>query len=137
MATKTKKKPLSEIEWDTCWMAIRYARGRKTISSAMLPREILNAYYLRFTDNQKSMLYRDLKQYKDDHENFGSTIDEVEWTKFMLTLNPSCHYYVRGKIGSQEPFEVFEYEDKLIPIDWYKGVGEIWVHRDAVEKVEQ
>ena len=55
-----KKRPLSSIEWDTCWMAIRYAMNRRTAASASLPTELLAAYYDRWTDGQKEMIVRDL-----------------------------------------------------------------------------
>lgn len=80
-------KPLSSIEWDTCWMAIRYACGRQTIASAMLPRDLIDAYYDRWTDGQKQMIAKDLRNYLETHEYFGSkNIDHPEWMRFLHIL---------------------------------------------------
>ena len=57
---KPNAAPLSTVEWDTCWMAIRYAMNRRTAASASLPTELLAAYYDRWTDGQKEMIVRDL-----------------------------------------------------------------------------
>lgn len=80
-------KPLTDIEWDTCWMAIRYACGRKTIASAMLPRDLIDAYYHRWTDSQKQLIAKDLRSYLETHEYFGSkNIDHPEWMHFLMLL---------------------------------------------------
>lgn len=80
-------KPLTDIEWDTCWMAIRYACGRKTIASAMLPRDLIDAYYDRWTDGQKEMIAKDLRTHLEFHECFGDkNIDHPEWMRFLNLL---------------------------------------------------
>lgn len=138
MATiRNNQKPLSEVEWDTCWMAVRYAMGRMTIASATLPRQLLRAYHERFSDNQKSLLVKDLREYLDSHECFGMReIDHPEWAKFMLTLDESTHYKVVGNIGSKEPFDVFDFDEKIIPVKWYKHVGDVSIVETAIKKVE-
>lgn len=129
-----KNKPLTNIEWDTCWMAIRYAMGRKSISSAMLPRDLLSAYFDRWTLEQRSLILRDLKEYYETHKVFGDySIDHDEWMKFMLTLDVETHYEVLPTTG-EDPFKVFDYLGKMIPLSWYKHVGNIFVINEAVKK---
>lgn len=80
-----KEKRLSEIEWDTCWMAIRYAMNRQTASSASLPSQLIKAYGDRWTDLQKELILRDLKLHLIDNEYFGNK--EVDHPKWMELLN--------------------------------------------------
>jgi len=89
-------KPLSDVEWDTCWMAMRYAMNRQTIASASLPDQLIKAYFHRWSKPQKASIVRELKQNLDDFEHaFGNPqIDKPVWIKFMNALDESTHYKV-------------------------------------------
>ncbi len=84
------KNPLSSIEWNTCWMAIRYAMSRQTISSTSLPGELVESYYHRWTVDQKMIIAKDLRaeearvaKVSDGRTKaFGnSRIDRPKWLK--------------------------------------------------------
>lgn len=126
---KIKHKPLSSVEWDTCWMAIRYAMNRQTIASATLPRVLLREYYDRWSGGQKKTIFSDLRDNYDDYGCFGSKyIDNHEWMRFMLTLDPKAHCIVTASDGENtETVECIEFEGKYYPISgssrWWDGAG--------------
>ena len=118
---------LSDIEWDTCWMAIRYAMGRQTISSATLPKELCQAYFYRWTDGQKAAIVRDLRQHLQDKArwngestaHFGDkNIDHPEWMKFLLCLDEKEHCIIKMATGGE--YEGFKFNDKYYPCDWWR-----------------
>jgi hypothetical protein len=91
---------LSDIEWTTCWMALRYAMNRQTIASVTLPGDLIKAYYYRWTHGQKQMIIKDLNQndlitYVGSGGKvtaFGSpTIDRIHWIKFWKCLDEKKH----------------------------------------------
>lgn len=80
---------LSEVEWYTCIMAIRYAKNRQSILSASLPSMLMEAYCLRWSDHEKETIFREL----EDNVIFGdSNIDDPIWKKFRAYLNQNTHY---------------------------------------------
>ena len=114
---KSKKiKPLSDFEWTLCWMAIRYAMGRRTIASAMLPSTIIREYYHRFSELQKKKISRDLLDYLSDREHFGDkNIDDTHWKRFLGILNTDGHYKVDLIDGSE--ITVFKVDDVIYSLD--------------------
>lgn len=121
-------KPLSEIEWTTCWMAIRYAMGRCSAASASLPRELLETYFYRWTDTQKRVIVRELRNHLEDVKRWYNTdeayfgdkdIDHPIWMRFLLTLDRSTHVEVTLENGCK--VEAFEYEDEFYPVYWFDG----------------
>lgn len=140
---KTNTNPLTTVEWDTCWMAIRYAMNRQTIASASLPRKLLSAYYDRWSDEQKEIIARDLREHYDDFGCFGDEkIDHPEWMRFMLTLDPKVHYAVTASDGIMtEKVKCVEYEGKYYPISgshrWWNGVGDLTVAGECITNVEK
>ena len=144
--TRPNTAPLSEDEWDTCWMAIRYAMNRMTISSASLPNELLSAYYSRWTPRQKEMIVRELR---DNLENLKSwneseeayfgdkNIDHPNWMRFLLTLDESTHKILTLK--RRKKVEAIEFEGVYYPVSdggWWAGCGALYVPKDAIVLIE-
>lgn len=74
------KSKLTDIEWITCIFAVRYAMGRQTIASATLPKELIDAYGERWTEQQKKLLLRDLEEHIENYKYFGDKrIDHPAW----------------------------------------------------------
>jgi hypothetical protein len=130
---KVKKKenefqPLTSIEYDTMWMAVRYASGRNTIASASLPYEIIESYWERLTDGQKLQLYNDINDEIEDCEkwekNEGISLKcDEPWYQFRALLDNTNRYLVTAKDGKKtEKITCFEYKDKFVPIsEWIKN----------------
>lgn len=135
--------PLTSVEWDTCWMAIRYAMNRQTIASASLPRKLLSAYYDRWSDGQKEIIARDLREHYDDFGCFGDEkVDHPEWMRFMLTLDPKAHYTVTSTHEKKtETVECIEYGGKYYPISgvqkWWNFVGELYIAEGFITNIEK
>lgn len=131
--------PLTRIEWDTCWMAIRYAMGRKTIASATLPRELCQAYFYRWSDNQKTMIVRDLRQHLQDTARwngdstayFGQkNIDHPEWMRFLLCLEEKSHITIKDNEGNTH--KAFKFNGKIYPLDWWKHNTETYFNPEMI-----
>jgi hypothetical protein len=118
-----KPKPLSDLEWDTCFMSLRYAMNRQTISSATLPIQLVRAYWNRWTDPQKKMIARDLKNNEEmciemETTAFGNpSIDRPTWLKFWKACDIDNHYKVKLVNGDEDI--VFEANDKIYPLNKY------------------
>lgn len=135
--------PLSSVEWDTCWMAIRYAMNRESAASAALPEALLAAYYDRWTDGQKEMIVRDLwenlenlkQRNETDKAYFGDKgIDHPIWMRFLLTLDKSKHVMLTLTDGSE--VICFEYDGRYYPITgrrWWVGSGIVTVALEAIQ----
>lgn len=126
MKTEKNIKPVSDIEWDTCWMAIRYAMNRQTIASATLPTDLIKAYWHRWTDDQKRQIAKDLKQNEEyystlkitDEKAFGNeNIDRPVWIKFMNACDIDNHH--KGQLKDGSTYEMFQVHDKLYPLKQY------------------
>lgn len=137
-------KPLTDIEWDTCWMAIRYAMGRMTISSATLPRDLCAAYFDRWSDNQKKAIVRDLRQHLQDVARwngessafFGDkNIDHPEWMKFLLTLDSACHCRVVDDEGKEHI--AIKFNGRYYPLYWWKYTSGTFFNQDKIKKVQR
>lgn len=113
-----KNPPLTSIEWTTLWMALRYAMGRQTIASAMLPQEVVEAYFKRLTEPQKAMIARDLGEHFNEHGCFGDpSIDNRDWLKLMRACHKDSHITVTGIDGNE--YVVFECLGQFIPMHHY------------------
>lgn len=118
-----KTKPLSTIEWDTLWMAVRYAMNGSTISTASLPDEILKAYYYRLSEQEKSMLVKLLKDNiiemkRLGYEAFGhQEIDAPKWYKLLGALDTENHFYMVEKANKENKFICFEANGDIIPLE--------------------
>jgi hypothetical protein len=137
-------KPLSEIEWTTCWMAIRYAMGGRSAASASLPGELLAAYFNRWTAAQKRAIVRDLRQHLEniklwndtDEAYFGDkNFDHPIWMRFLLTLDRSAHVEVTLESGRK--VEAFEYEGRFYPQCWWDGPGVKYIDSDAIMNIQK
>ena len=146
---RRSKNPLSAIEWTTCWMAIRYAMGRQSASSASLPTELLAAYYNRWNDDQRNMIIRDLREYLNDTTDsdtgescFGNkNIDHPIWMRFLLTLDEKEYKTVYCKWnGVSIKAHCIEYMGKYYQIDgsrvWWL-TGGAYIAPEFIYKVEQ
>lgn len=143
---KRNTDPLSPVEWDTCWMAIRYAMNRMTAASASLPGELLSAYFHRWSDRQKQMIVRDLRDNLEDLKRWNETdeaffgdkgIDHPIWMRFLLTLDNSTHKIVTLTDGSK--VECIEYNGKYHPLSdhaWWNGAGATYMAESAIVLVE-
>lgn len=139
MSRQKITKSLSSVEWVTCWMAIRYAMNRQTIASASLPRELLSAYYDRWSDGQKEIIARGLREHYDDFGCFGDKkVDHPEWMRFLLTLDEHTHKIVTTT--NDQNIECIEFEGRYYPISgdrkWWKVVGELYVDPEQIKSAE-
>lgn len=122
---KINTKPLTDIEWETCWMAIRYAMNRQTIASSLLPYMLIQAYWTRWTDDQKRTIYRDLKSNEDYYTSLKSAgesafgnkdIDRPIWLKFMEACNIDNHWWYGYE---DRQVLVFQANNRLYPLEEY------------------
>lgn len=134
--------PLTDIEWDTCWMAIRYAMCRQTISSATLPKDLCQAYFYRWTEDQKARIVRDLRQHLQDVARwngdsvayFGDkNIDHPQWMKFLLSLDNKEHITLKTKDGTTHT--AFKFRNKYYPLDWWNSIYETFFNPELIEAV--
>lgn len=138
--------PLSSVEWDTCWMAIKYAMNGRNISTGALPSELLGAYYHRWTPGQKQTIARilqdnldDMKRaYGEDKVYFGDkNIDHPKWMRFLLTLDESTHKILTLK--RRKKVECIEFEGVYYPVSdggWWIGCSALYVPKSAIVKIE-
>ena len=132
---------LTEIEWETCIMAIRYAMNRQTISSAMLPSQLVEAYWERWSDDQKQFIADDLQRKIDTQEalglkSFGNPgIDRIHWMRFMSACNLKNHCNVTDIEGHTH--KCFKANDKIYPLEEYvkKPYREIWLPDESIESI--
>lgn len=129
---QNQSNPLSNIEWDTCWMSIRYAMGRRTISSCTLPTHLLQAYYSRWTEAQKHLIIQDLNNYLHDYRKFGDeNIDHPIWMKFFYTLDKTKHLFLSLVDGSE--IIGFKWNDKYYSLDWWCQGGETYLPEESIK----
>lgn len=103
-----KIKALSDLEWTTCWMSVRYACGRMSIASAILPQEILQEYYNRMSEIQKSILSRDVRSYLNSDPKYN-LCDKQNWAKFCNALDVKKQW--RVKLKDKSECVVFDIEE--------------------------
>lgn len=130
-----KNKPLSDIEWTTCWMAIRYALGGQTIATGMLPAEIIRAYYKRFTPLQIEKLVRELNNYKQTWGTFGhKDIDNPHWQKFLSALNKAEHEEV--ELINGDKCTIFKVNGRMYPLHLYisNPFQEYYMPKESIKK---
>lgn len=144
--TRPNTAPLSEVEWDTCWMAIKYAMNGRNVSTASLPKELLRAYYNRWEAGEKQKIVRilrdnldDLKRaYGEDKAYFGDkNIDHPNWMRFLLTLDENTHKILTLK--RRKKVECIEFEGVYYPVSdggWWAGCGALYVPKDAIVLIE-
>lgn len=125
------KDELSDIEWTTCWMAIRYATGRRSISASMLPMDLVQAYWHRWTDLQKKQIVEDLQK---EFEGLGDeAFGDYSWLKFWKALDETRHIVVETLDGKTHA--VFEINGRLYPISEYisNPHQEIYLAPDSIK----
>lgn len=125
---------LSAAEWDTCWMAVRYAVGGQSISTSSLPFELLSAYWRRWSVGEKARLLSILNDHLESVRRltgksevcFGDRIvDHKQWELFRRTLDSGQHIEV--SLASGRVLLCVEYVGDYYPISgdqtWWVGRG--------------
>lgn len=123
---KNEIKPLSNVEWDTCWMAVRYAIGRQSIACTMLPRDLIKEYWYRWSIHQKQMLVKEVERYEEESKRLydksysswvENNIDRPVWIKFMNALDEHNHKMAKLKDGTE--YRVFFVGEITYTLDDY------------------
>lgn len=88
---------LLDIEYETLWMAMKYACHRRTISCSNMPQMIIFHYGVRISTIQRKKLFDALKE----EEQF-SDIDmplkvDFNWLKLMAFLDDNTHVSMKHK----------------------------------------
>ena len=119
MKKERKPIPLSNVEWTTCWMAIRYSMNGQTISTATLPQDLIKAYWGRWSDGEKKTIAIDLERNQEMWENaFGHPeIDRPQWIKFWKCCDVANHYKIK-LIDGKEAI-VFNANGRIYPLEEY------------------
>jgi hypothetical protein len=129
---KNKKKQLSDFEHTLLWMAVRYAVGRSSIASAMLPGDIIRNWGDLLTERDRKLMFRDIVEHFDDRIRFGKgdlaeDIEDNPWLKFASWLDETNRYTVECEIdGRGETHECFLFMGRYYPIkglDWWMAPG--------------
>jgi hypothetical protein len=137
-----KMKQLSEFEHILLWMATRYAVGRTSIASAMLPADIIRNWGNLLTERDRKLMFRDIVEHFDDRIRFAKgepteDIDQNSWIKFASWLDETNRYTVEAEIdGKSETHECFLFMGRYYPVrglDWWVS-GEFIV--SSTRKVE-
>lgn len=134
---------LSAAEWDTCWMAVRYAVGGQSISTSLLPFELLSAYWRRWSVGEKARLLSILNDHLDSVRRltgesevcFGSPMfDHKQWELFRRTLDSGQH--VEVSLTSGKVLTCVEYDGNYYPISgdlpWWTGQGFPCFRKDVI-----
>lgn len=127
---------LTGIEWETCWMAIRYAMGRQTIASATLPADLIRAYKDRWTQDQLDSIYVDLKRHEEMHDTFGhKDIDNIHWQKFKEYCNKSNRHLVTTTDGKDRV--CFKVDNRFYDVQSYMNMPrqEIYIPEENIKKI--
>jgi hypothetical protein len=121
-----KDNRLTDVEYTTCWMAIRYAMNRKTIASATLPEMLVKAFFNRLTEGQKAQIVKELAKNEEEclewsngkSGGFGHIdIDRPHWMKFWKALESETHWI--ALLSDNIQVRVFEANGKVYPLDKY------------------
>jgi hypothetical protein len=128
--------PLSDIEWTTLWMAVRYAWDRETIAAVTLPEMIISNYYYRLSTMQKKALYDDLFRefniFGDDIYNKGA-LNKKSWLKFFMAIGGSETQTVVTDVTGKE-HNGFYVDDRFYPLESYlqKPYGETYLPEENI-----
>ena len=119
MAAK-KLKPLSDYEWTLIWASMRYFMGRQTIASAMFPADFIKNSYSKLSEDQRMMVYRDLKSHFDSFNHFGNKdIDSPVWERLMGLMDDNNRYDViaEGNGVERQTIECFKVGDTYYSVE--------------------
>lgn len=131
-------KKLTEVEWTTCIMAIRYAMNGQTIATATLPQLLVEEYWNRWSDSQKKLIAQELKnneQYLGDRAYGNSKIDRPKWLKFRAACDRDSWFEVTDIEGNDHT--CFKVEGRIYPLDKYinQPHAEIYLPEEHIEKI--
>ncbi|NLD49278.1 MAG: hypothetical protein GX660_19120 [Clostridiaceae bacterium] len=111
-------KELTDVEWTTCWMAVRYAMRRSSIAAATLPAILISAYWHRWTDVQKKMLAKDIGQaIAEQEEYFPELPIDKPWYKLQKLCDIENYKIITTKDGTKHV--VFEINNAYYPVNEY------------------
>lgn len=88
------KKTLSDFEDTLLWMACRYACGRHSIQSSVLPCDIIQNYYGIMDADQRSRLAKDVSRELEMSSRWGSEPPDNRWYKFVGAMDEELHIQV-------------------------------------------
>jgi len=132
-------KQISDFEHTLLWMAVRYAVGRRSIASSLLPMDIIRNWGDRLTEEQKRLMFRDIIETVVDQLRFneGEFIEEIKensWIKFASWLDQTNRYIVESENkGKSETNECFLFMGRYYPVkglDW-------WMAPEFIKNVER
>ncbi len=126
---KNKKvEEISGFQHTLLWMAVRYAVGRRSITSLMLPNEIINNWGHLLAEQHKRLMFRDVIEFVVDEKRFlkeasAEDIEDNTWLKFASWLDETNRYTVEAENdGKSETSECFLFMGKYYPVkglDWW------------------
>lgn len=135
-----KAEPLSEFEHTLLWMAVRYAVVRSSITSGMLPDEIIRNWGGRLTEKDRRLMFGDIIDSLIDslrfsvpsQDPFVEDIDKNEWIRFASWLDETNHYVVTAG-ESREEVRCFAFNGRYYPIKGTKW----WVSPEFIHGVSR
>ena len=133
---RRKTRALTDIEWTTCWMSVRYAYNRESIASTTLPVSITQQYYNRFTQHQKDTLKEELSRLKKETSSGERHISSSQfWDMLYSALDVEKHR--RLTIGDSS-YVLFPYSDKLYRLDSFikNPYKALYIPMEKVEVVD-
>jgi hypothetical protein len=138
--SKKRVEPLSEFEHTLLWMAMRYAVGRSSITSAMLPGDIIQNWGDRLTEKDRRLMFGDIIDSLIDSLRFSvhsqdpfiEDIDKNEWIRFASWLDETNHYVVIAG-DAREEVRCFAFNGRYYPI---KGI-QWWVSPEFIHEVSR
>jgi len=120
---------LSSMEWQTLWMAIRYAVGRKTIACSSLPGGIAREYVHRLNDQQKVMIVKDIRSEIEMCRGFARDemwegIDAPEWEALADSLDTKKHHQIVTDFeGKKQTHTAFLNDGRWVSVSDYHRTG--------------
>jgi hypothetical protein len=137
---KNKKvESISGFQHTLLWMAVRYAMGRQSITSLMLPNQIISNWGHLLAEQHKRLMFRDVIEFVVDQKRFlkeasPEDIEDNTWLKFASWLDETNRYTVEAeKEGKSEASECFLFMGRYYPVkglDW-------WMSPEFIKSVER
>jgi len=119
---------ISDFQYTLLWMAVRYAVGRRSITSLMLPDQIVRNWGGLLEEQQKRLIFRDIIESVVDEHRFikepsAEDIEDNSWLKFASWLDETNRYTIEAENeGKSETSECFLFMGRYYPVkglDWW------------------